>query len=45
MNNEQAMDWHTMSDEHFAEIVEHLKKKHEKTIQEHNSNIDDDMPF
>lgn len=43
MNNEQAMDWHTMSDEHFSEMMEYLKKQYEKTIQEHNN--DDDLPF
>ena len=42
MNNEDAMDFETISDKDLHEIMEYLRTKHSKTIQQHN---DEDVPF
>jgi len=42
MNNEDAIDFETMSDEDLGEIMKYLAKKHSKIIEQHN---DEDVPF
>lgn len=45
MDNEQLMDWHTMSEESFQELMEYIQRKNWRLLQEINANNNDDMPF
>jgi hypothetical protein len=45
MNNEQAMDWHTMDDESFSKFYEmYIVHKNEQS-ESNDFEIEEDLPF